>query len=126
MEQTKLERMRNDLIQRELDTTPWEAIVDLAVKKVSIEVEQLKAEDVRIFMTERLQQQIIDYTQARALMVEHIITNSTRDEVIAHVRQALAAEYENIAKSDIETLHRLFIVTGSDGGKLTVTSVFNK
>ncbi len=112
MEQQRIRKMRKDLIRREIETTPWPALLELAVKKISMEVESLKARDVQQFMIERLQRPELDLNQARSQLVEHIIKASNKNEIIEHVRQALQAEYDGMEFSDVEMLHRLFIADG--------------
>lgn len=122
MSVSRIEHLKTSLIKRELETTPWEALVGLAHKKVIGEVSALSLGDLEKQSIESLGKFDLDIKRSISRLAEYKMVTATTLEIVEHARTALELEYSLIPVEDLETLYRLFM-GGADSSELPATSV---
>lgn len=117
MSVSRIEHLKTSLIKRELETTPWEALVELAHKKVVGEVNALSLSDLEKQSMESLGKFDLDIKRTISRLAEYMMVTATTLEIVEHARNALEVEYSLIPVEDLETLYRLFM-SSDEGGQV--------
>lgn len=115
MSASRTEYLKTSLIKRELETTPWEALVELAQKKIVEDVSSLSLTELEKESIESLGRFDLDIKRATFRLAEFKMVTATTLEIVDHARQALELEYSLIPVVDLETLYRLFLNSDSSG-----------
>ena len=105
---TRAEFLRSSLIKRELETTPWEALSELAKKKIINDLTLLSHSEIERRSIETFGKHDIDSRKMIKNLAEYIMVSATTLEIVDHARAALEQEYALIPEEDLETLYRLF------------------
>lgn len=112
---SRTELLKDGLIKRELETTPWESLVELAHQKIIQELMNLSHDELGKRSLAIFGKREIDDRVVIKRMAEYLMVSSTTLEIVNHARAALEVEYALIPEDDLETLHRLFISNDSTG-----------
>lgn len=121
MSSSRVEFLKTALIKRELETTPWEALVQLAHKKVHQDISELSLSELEKRALAAFGKYDINIKQTVKRLAEYTMVSSTTLEVVEQARLALEAEYQIIPAEDLETLYRLFM--NKDDGDSQKTSI---
>lgn len=109
MATARAELLKDGLIKRELETTPWESLVELAHKRIVLELTELSQDELGKRSLAIFGKREIDDRIQIKRMAEYLMVSSTTLEIVNRARTALEAEYAMIPEEDLETLHRIFI-----------------
>lgn len=107
MTQDRCEFLKSELIKQELESTPWEALVKLAERKVLLELLAIPREELELRCVDALGK-FEDVQKSSEDLANFIIVSSTTVSVLEQARVALAKEYQQIPLEDLETLYGLF------------------
>lgn len=124
MATARAELLKDGLIKRELETTPWDALVELAQQKIIHELTNLSHDELGKRSLAIFGKREIDDRIVIKRMAEYLMVSSTTLEIVNHARSDLEAEYALIPEDDLETLYRLFIANDNSGA--TTLSSFSK
>lgn len=122
MSASRIEHLKTSLIKRELETTPWEALVELAHKKVIADVSALSLGELEKQSIEALGKFDLDIKRSIFRLAEFMMVTATTLEIVEYARTALEVEYSLIPVEDLETLYRLFM-SHDDGGEISAPIV---
>lgn len=123
MSVSRIEHLKTSLIKRELETTPWEALVELAHKKVVGDVSALSLNDLEKQSIEALGKFDLDIKRSISRLAEYKMVTATTLEIVEHARTALELEYSLIPAEDLETLYRLFMGSDESGQQVVVAPI---
>lgn len=119
MATARAELLKDGLIKRELETTPWDALVELAQQKIIQELTDLSHDELGKRSLAIFGKREIDDRIVIKRMAEYLMVSSTTLEIVNYARSALEAEYAVIPEDDLETLYRLFINNDTGGTSLS-------
>tara|TARA_R110000868_G_scaffold187715_3_gene430262 strand:- start:1027 stop:1434 length:408 start_codon:yes stop_codon:yes gene_type:complete len=109
MNADRSEFLKTELIKRELETTPWEALTTLAKNKLLLELLASPRDELESRCINSLGSfDRNDVKVSATALAEYIIVSSTTVEVLEHAKFALSEEYNKIPIEDLETLYKIF------------------
>tara|TARA_R110000868_G_scaffold159516_9_gene388419 strand:+ start:9706 stop:10092 length:387 start_codon:yes stop_codon:yes gene_type:complete len=118
MDSSNTEFIKNALIKREIETSPWEAIRDLALTHLQAYYSELAMEQLEPFMRELQIEVRLDTKATITELSQAVLVNANFNETINYARKCLESEYAKIDAQDLEVLHRLFISEESQNSTL--------
>lgn len=110
MNVVQLNSMKKELIKRELETTPWEELCELAKKQMIKTFERLEAGEVENKCLENLGYYCGDYVKSVEMLATHSLVSATSTDILASALIVLEAEYNQLDDKDIESLYKIFVV----------------
>lgn len=110
METLQLASMKKELIKRELETTPWEGLCELAKKQMIKNFERLEIGEVEAKCLEELGYYCGEYVKSVEMLATHCLVSATTTDVLAGALVALEAEYNLLEDRDVESLYKIFVV----------------
>ena len=110
MNTAQLASMRKDLIKRELETTPWEGLCELAKKQMIKTFERLEIGEVEAKCLAELGYYCGEYVKSVDMLASHCLVSATTTDVLAGALAALEAEYDLLEDRDVESLYKIFVV----------------
>lgn len=114
METLQLASMKKELIKRELETTPWEGLCELAKKQMIKNFESLEIGEVEAKCLEELGYYCGEYVKSVDMLATHCLVSATTTDVLAGALVALEAEYNLLEDRDVESLYKIFVVPNVD------------
>ena len=109
VEQMKVGQMREALINRELETTPWDALVNLVYKQISLEFSEMSYDELNGQSLRYLGESVLNHKVTIAKLAESYLKGASTLEITQKAKDALKLEYERIASEDIRTLYQIFV-----------------
>ncbi|PIP90417.1 MAG: hypothetical protein COW01_09945 [Bdellovibrionales bacterium CG12_big_fil_rev_8_21_14_0_65_38_15] len=114
METLQLASMKKELIKRELETTPWEGLCELAKKQMIKNFESLEIGEVEAKCLEELGYYCGEYVKSVDMLATHCLVSATTTDILAGALVALEAEYNLLEDRDVESLYKIFVVPNVD------------
>ena len=114
METLQLASMKKELIKRELETTPWEGLCELAKKQMIKNCESLETGEVEAKCLEELGYYCGEYVKSVDMLATHCLVSATTTDILAGALVALEAEYNLLEDRDVESLYKIFVVPNVD------------
>ncbi|MBH47378.1 MAG: hypothetical protein CME71_04340 [Halobacteriovorax sp.] len=109
MDLSNVEFIKSALIKRELETSPWQAIQDLAKRHLESFYSTLSLEQLEPFFHELHIDIQLDMKNTICELSESVLVNANFTETINYATKCLESEYSKIDYEDLLVLHRLFI-----------------
>ncbi len=110
MNTDQMSSMKKELIKRELETTPWEGLCELAKKQMVKNFEKLEIGQVEAKCLEELGYYCGEYVKSVEMLATHFLVSATTTDVLAIALSALELEYDLLEERDIESLYKIFVV----------------
>lgn len=110
MNSDQLDSMKKELIKRELETTPWDGLCDLAKKQMIKKFEGLAIGDIESKCIEEIGFYCGEYAKSVEMLATHSLVSATTTDVLASALVALEVEYDLLDERDVESLYKIFIV----------------
>ena len=109
MDLSNVEFIKSALIKRELETSPWQAIQDLAKKHLEVFYSTLSPEQLEPFFHELHIEVQLNMKNTICELAQSVLVNANFTETINYATKCLESEYSKIEYEDLLVLHRLFI-----------------
>ncbi|MBH47484.1 MAG: hypothetical protein CME71_04880 [Halobacteriovorax sp.] len=109
MSESRSDFLKSELIKRELESTPWEALTTLAKNKLLLELLAVDRGELEARCINSIGSfDRNDVKASASALADHTIVSSTTADVLAHAKTALSEEYDKIPLEDLETLYTIF------------------
>ena len=109
MDSSNTEYIKSALIKREIETSPWQAIQELAKAHLVKYYSNLSLEQLRPYIEELGIEMQLNMKSTLSDLAQAVLINANYTETQDYAIKWLETEYEKIADSDLLVLHRLFV-----------------
>ncbi|PIP90416.1 MAG: hypothetical protein COW01_09940 [Bdellovibrionales bacterium CG12_big_fil_rev_8_21_14_0_65_38_15] len=103
--------MKKSLIEKEVETSSWEIICDLAKKQIEFDYLAMSEEEVKAVCLELTSSYSGEFETEIKRISEIVLVSATKADVLVAAFKTLDREYDELSEIDLNCLYQIFIAS---------------